>query len=231
MTTAFHRDQAKVLWLVYAAWCLVIGVASLIATAGAAQAKPFPVAQFSYYISDYDSQLKRLSLTVTKSETEIEADIAAAEAAGNARLTAAAIEQLLTKRPTDAALWLKLAQQLSAATPISDSDRWQIRSNIIGAALRAYSLVNSREDEAAALVIAANGFADRRSALQRCVEPEEDHIESSGCIWTSRGGVSVVSGPPAVGSPHRDDDRPAPVAAGESRALQTCVDDDHVCGA
>ncbi|HRX36782.1 MAG TPA: alpha-2-macroglobulin, partial [Aestuariivirga sp.] len=162
MTTAFHRDQAKVLWLVYAAWCLVIGVASLIATAGAAQAKPFPVAQFSYYISDYDSQLKRLSLTVTKSEAEIEADIAAAEAAGNARLTAAAIEQLLTKRPTDAALWLKLAQQLSAATPISDSDRWQIRSNIIGAALRAYSLVNSREDEAAALVIAANGFADRQ---------------------------------------------------------------------
>jgi uncharacterized protein YfaS (alpha-2-macroglobulin family) len=162
MTIAFSRVQHRVLWPAHALWCLVFGLAILFGGAGnAAVAKPFPVDQFSYYLSDYDYELGRLAKTVTRTESEIEADIQAAETAGNARLTAAAIEQLLTKRPTDAALWLKLAQQLSVATPISDSDRYQLPSRVIGAALRAYSLVRSRDDEAAALVIAARGFEQR----------------------------------------------------------------------
>jgi len=131
--------------------------------------KPFPVSQFSYYLSDYDRQLAGLSKTVTKTEAEIEADIAAAETAGNARLAAAAIEQLLTRRPSNPALWLKLGQKLIVSTPINDQDGYALPSLTIGAGLRAYELAKTPQDEAAALIVAAQGFAKRetwRPALQ-----------------------------------------------------------------
>jgi hypothetical protein len=124
-------------------------------------AKAFPIDQFSYYLSDYDYDLNRLSKQVTKTEAEIQADIQAAETVGNARLAAASVEQLLTKRPTDGALWLKLAQLLSTATPIDDSDGYGLPSKMIGAGLKAYSMARSGPDEAAALTIAAQGFAKR----------------------------------------------------------------------
>ena len=143
-------------------WTLLLAfVALLLPVAHASAAKPFPVDQFSYYLSDYDYELGKLSKEVTKTEPEIMLDIQAAETAGNARLAAASLEQLLTKRPTDAALWLKLAQQLSIAIPINDSDGYAIPSRMIGAGLKAYSMVRSPQDEAAALTIAAQGFAKR----------------------------------------------------------------------
>lgn len=92
----------------HAMWLAVLGLVLLAIQGAAAQAaKPFPVSQFSYYISDYEYELGKLSKTVTKTEAEIEADIATAEEAGNSRLAAAAMEQLLTRRPTDPSLWLR----------------------------------------------------------------------------------------------------------------------------
>ena len=126
-------------------------------------AKPFPVDQFSYYLSDYDYQFGKLAKTVTGTEAEIQTDITTAEAAGNARLTAASIEQLLTKHPSDAALWLKFAQQLSLGTPFNDQDGYAIPSLMIGARLRAYVLARSPQDEAAALVVAGQGFVKREN--------------------------------------------------------------------
>lgn len=141
---------------------LLAGFALLLINAAAAQAaKTFPVSQFTYYISDYEYELGRLAKTVTKSAPEIEADIAAARQAGNARLTAAAIEQLITRRPSDPALWLDLARELLVAAPINDSDGYMLPSRVIGAGLRAYVLAPSRETEAEALAIAAAGFAKR----------------------------------------------------------------------
>jgi uncharacterized protein YfaS (alpha-2-macroglobulin family) len=142
-------------------WLVMAGLALIAQGSSAQAAKNFPVDQFSYYLSDYDYELGRLAKTITKTETELLADIQAAETAGNARLTAASIEQLLTKRPTDAALWMKLAQQLRVSTAINDSDGYQLPSKIVGAALRAYTLVSTPQDEATALVIAAEGFAKR----------------------------------------------------------------------
>ncbi|MFM8745935.1 MAG: alpha-2-macroglobulin family protein [Aestuariivirga sp.] len=134
----------------------------LLATVHPAEAaKPFPVDQFSYYISDYEGELARLSREVTRSDTEIDGDIAAAKAAGNARLAAASLEQLLTRRPTDGSLWLDLAQQLAAATPLNESDGYAIPGKLIGAGLKAYTLLSTPAQEAAALNAAAQGFAGR----------------------------------------------------------------------
>ena len=169
MTVRFHQPSRPGL-LLQAFWLLIASLALMVLQANAGQAaKPFPVDQFSYYLSDYDYQLGKLAKTVTKTAAEIETDIATAETTGNARLTAAAIEQLLTKRPSDAALWLKLAQQLSLSTPINDQDGYAIPSLMIGAGLRAYTLARAPQDEAAALVVAGQGFVKRenwRPALQ-----------------------------------------------------------------
>ncbi|MCB1377226.1 MAG: alpha-2-macroglobulin family protein [Alphaproteobacteria bacterium] len=146
----------------HAMWLAVLGLVLLAIQGAAAQAaKPFPVSQFSYYISDYEYELGKLSKTVTKTEAEIEADIATAEEAGNSRLAAAAMEQLLTRRPTDPSLWLRLGQALSGATPINDQDGYIIPSRMIGAGLRAYVLAADRQGEASALAITATGFAKR----------------------------------------------------------------------
>ncbi len=61
---------------------LVLALLAMLLPSAAAEAKPFPVDQFSYYLSDYDYDLGRLAKEVTKSETEILADIQAAETAG-----------------------------------------------------------------------------------------------------------------------------------------------------
>ena len=65
------------------------------------------------------------------------APVAAARAANNSRLAAASLEQLLTKQPGNGTLWLDLAQELSVATPINDSDGYTLPSKLIGAALKA----------------------------------------------------------------------------------------------
>jgi phenylpropionate dioxygenase-like ring-hydroxylating dioxygenase large terminal subunit len=105
---------------------LLIALLALIFTATPSfAAKTFPVPQFSFYISDYEYELSRIAKDLKRSETDIlQADIAAAEAAGNARLAAASMEQLLTIRPGDGQLWLRLARQLSVATPLNDSDSY-----------------------------------------------------------------------------------------------------------
>ena len=126
-------------------------------------AKTFPVRDFSYYLSDYDQQLAKLAKTVTRTDAEIATDIATAETAGNARLAAAATEQLLTRRPSDAGLWLQLARRLAASTAINDQDGYALPGLMIGAGLRAYQMAATAQDEAEALVIAAQGFARRET--------------------------------------------------------------------
>ena len=133
---------------------------SLVLATPAQAAKPFPVDQFSFYLNDYDIELARLAPEVKRTEPEILGDIQAAEAAGNARLAAASTEQLLTRRPTDAALWLDLSRRLAQSAPLNDSDSYALPNKLIGAALRAYELARSPE-EAAALDLAAQGFAKR----------------------------------------------------------------------
>jgi alpha-2-macroglobulin len=142
---------------------LIASLAALGFAAGRGEAKSFPVSDFSYYLSDYDAQLAKLSRTVTKSESEILFDIATAESAGNARLAAASLEQLLTRRPSDPTTWLLLARKLAASTPINDQDGYALPSLMIGAGLRAYVLARSQPDESAALVVAAQGFAKREN--------------------------------------------------------------------
>ena len=99
-------------------------------------AKPFPVDQFSWYLSDYDMDLAKVAKELKRTEPEIQADLAAARAANNSRLAASSLEQLLTKQPTNGTLWLDLAQELSVATPINDSDGYTLPSKLIGAALK-----------------------------------------------------------------------------------------------
>ena len=53
-------------------------------------AKPFPVDQFSWYLSDYDMDLAKIARDLKRTQPEIEADLAAAQAAGNARLAGSA---------------------------------------------------------------------------------------------------------------------------------------------
>ena len=125
-------------------------------------AKPFPVDQFSWYLSDYDMDLAKIARDLKRTQPEIEADLAAAQAAGNARLAAASIEQLLTRKPTNGVLWLDLARQLAVATPINDSDGYTLPSKLIGASLKAYTLLSSPQLEAQALNLAAEGLAKRQ---------------------------------------------------------------------
>ncbi|MCA3573909.1 MAG: hypothetical protein IOC86_08315, partial [Aestuariivirga sp.] len=98
--------------------CLLATLLALLLTAPfALAAKSFPVSQFDFYVSDYDLELSRIAKELKRTEPEIMGDIAAAKAAGNARLAAASLEQLLTLRPSDGALWLDLARQLAQASP------------------------------------------------------------------------------------------------------------------
>jgi alpha-2-macroglobulin len=124
-------------------------------------AKPFPVDQFSWYLSDYDVDLAKIAKDLKRTEPEIQGDLAAARAANNSRLAAASLEQLLTRQPTNGTLWLDLAQELSVATPINDSDGYTLPSKLIGAALKAYTLLSSPQQESQALTLAAQGFAKR----------------------------------------------------------------------
>lgn len=134
---------------------------ALLAAAPAQAAKPFPVDQFSWYLSDYDVDLAKIAKELKRTEPEIQADLAAARAANNARLAASSIEQLLTKQPSNGTLWLDLAQELSIATPVNDSDGYTLPSKLIGAALKAYTLLSSAQQESQALNLAAQGFAKR----------------------------------------------------------------------
>jgi uncharacterized protein YfaS (alpha-2-macroglobulin family) len=131
--------------------------------AQAEAAKNFPVEAFSYYLNDYDYQLARIAKTVNKTPAELEAQIAAAEAADNQRLTAASLEMLLSLNPRDGALWLRLASALAVAKPINDSDGYDLPNKVIGAGLKAYLLATARPAEAQALAIAAGGFATREN--------------------------------------------------------------------
>ena len=140
---------------------LALVSATLVSAAPALAAKTFPVSQFSFYLSDYDYELGRIAKELKRTEPQIQADIQAAEAAGNARLAAASMEQLLTLRPTDGALWLQLARQLAVASPLNDSDGYALPSKIIGAGLKAYTMLSSPAEEAEALNLAAQGFAKR----------------------------------------------------------------------
>jgi alpha-2-macroglobulin len=141
---------------------LLIALLALIFTATPSfAAKTFPVPQFSFYISDYEYELSRIAKDLKRSETDILTDIAAAEAAGNARLAAASMEQLLTIRPGDGQLWLRLARQLSVAAPLNDSDSYVLPSRIIGAGLKAYTMLSTPVEEAEALDLAAQGFTKR----------------------------------------------------------------------
>ncbi len=138
-------------------------MALLLPASAALAAKNFPVDQFSYYLSDYDYQLAKIAKDLKKTELEIQADLSAAETAGNARLAAASLEQLLAKRPADAGLWLRLAEKLSQSTPLDDNDGYALPSKQIGAALKAYTMLKSAPEEAQALVFAAQALAKRES--------------------------------------------------------------------
>ena len=71
-------------------WLTLLGLMALLLPVGMAQAaKPFPVDQFSYYLSNYDNDLAKLAKDLKKTEAELLTDIQSAETAGNARLTAA----------------------------------------------------------------------------------------------------------------------------------------------
>ena len=141
---------------------LLATVLSLFLAATPSQAaKPFPVEQFTWYLQDYDADLVKVAKELKRTEPEIQADLAAARAANNARLAASSLEQLLTKQPTNGALWLDLAQELSVATPVNDSDGYTLPSKLIGAALKAYTLLSSPQQDSQALNLAAQGFAKR----------------------------------------------------------------------
>ena len=136
---------------------------ALLPSHGASQAaaKPFPVNQFAWYLQDYDTDLAKIAAELKRTEPEIQADLAAARAANNARLAAASLEQLLARQPANGTLWLDLAQELSVATPVNDSDGYMLPSRLIGASLKAYTLLSSPQQESQALNLAAQGFAKR----------------------------------------------------------------------
>ena len=133
----------------------------LAASPSEAAAKPFPVDQFTWYLQDYDADLAKIAKDLKRTEPEIQGDLAAARSANNARLAASSIEQLLSRQPANGTLWLDLAQELSVATPVSDSDGYTLPSKLIGAALKAYTLLSSPQQDSQALNLAAVGFAKR----------------------------------------------------------------------
>src|SRR5262245_42071157 len=152
-------DAAR--WL-KAVWLMVASVVvlALVSQPGYA-AKSFATQPFDYYITDYVSELQRLAKTVDKTLPELDAEVAAAEAAGNPRQTAVAIEKRLSKSPAEAQLWLSLGRQLVIAEPFNDQDSYQLPTKVIGAGLKAYLLAVAAPDEAEALAIAAQGFGKR----------------------------------------------------------------------
>jgi hypothetical protein len=140
---------------------LLVLAAGIVGIAPALAAKRFPVDQFRYYISDYESELRRLAKSVDKPLADLEAEVAAAEAAGNPRLAAASLEKIVALSPNDGPRWLKLAQLLATAQPIDDSDGYRLPSRLIGAGLKAYLLASAGPVEAEALALAAQGFGKR----------------------------------------------------------------------
>ncbi|MBC8037282.1 MAG: hypothetical protein H7X89_08695, partial [Rhizobiales bacterium] len=125
----------------HALWAVLIGLVLIVFAATAASAaKPFPINSFTYYMNDYDAELKKLAKTIDKPAAELEIELAAAEAASNARLAAVSLEKLLALAPTDAALWLKLAQRLAVSQPINDEDGYRLPYKAVGASLKAYLL-------------------------------------------------------------------------------------------
>ncbi len=154
----------------HALWVFLIGLAIIaFAATAASAAKPFPTGSFSYYMNDYDAELKKLGKTINQPVSALEAELAAAEAANNPRLAAVALEKLLSLSPGDGALWLRLAQRLAVSQPINDEDTYRLPHKSVGASLKAYLLAANAPEEAQALALAAQGFAKRedwRPALQ-----------------------------------------------------------------
>jgi uncharacterized protein YfaS (alpha-2-macroglobulin family) len=157
MTANHVRVSLQSLALVFATVIAILAGHAPSQAAG----KPFPVDQFSWYLTDYDTDLAKIARELTRTEPEIQADLTAAIAASNARLAAVSLEQLLSRQPRNGALWLSLAQQLANATPINDSDGYALPSKLIGAALKAYTLQQDPLQESQALNLAAQGFAKR----------------------------------------------------------------------
>ncbi|MBI2717561.1 MAG: alpha-2-macroglobulin family protein [Rhizobiales bacterium] len=170
MASGYGRLAARPVFTLPVVLCLLLSLALLgLVPATAAAAKLFPVDSFSYYMSDYERDLAKLARTVDKPAAELQAELAAAETAGNARLAAVSAEKILSLDPRDGALWLKLAAYLSTAQPINDEDGYRLPSKLIGASLKAYLLAGKAPEEAKALAFAAQGFAKRenwRPALQ-----------------------------------------------------------------
>ena len=154
----------------HALWVLLIGLLAMaFAATAASAAKPFPTGSFSYYMNDYDAELKKLGKTINQPVSALEAELAAAEAANNPRLAAVAIEKILSLSPGDGALWLRLAQRLGISQPINDEDTYRLPYKSVGAALKAYLFAATAPEEAGALALAAQAFAKRedwRPALQ-----------------------------------------------------------------
>ncbi|MFT3987137.1 hypothetical protein [Aestuariivirga sp.] len=106
---------------------------ALFAAHAAQAAKLFPLNSFSYYISDYENDLKGVAKLVNKPMADLATELAASDAANNPRLSAVTLEKMITLQPKDAALWLKLAERLAVAQPINDEDKYRLPSKVIGA--------------------------------------------------------------------------------------------------
>ncbi len=164
MMTARHPFHA--LWMAHSGADLLLQRNMVAAQA----AKTFPVSQFSYFISDYEAELAKLSKSVTKTKPEIEADIAAAEAAGNAAPgrsghRTAAHQASRPIPPCGCNSPPPCRKQSRSTIPMAT----RCRRAMIGAGLRAYMLAPDAEDEAAALAIAAAGLRQARdTGARRC---------------------------------------------------------------
>ncbi len=170
MASGYARLAKSRFGEIHPVWTLLLGLMALALMPVAAHAaKNFPASSFTYYISDYELELKKIAKAVDKPLPALQAELDAAEKAGDARLAAVASEKILSLSPRDAGLWLKLANQLAAAKPINDQDGYQLPTKLIGAGLKAYLLAGKAPEEAMGLALAAQGFAKRedwRPALQ-----------------------------------------------------------------
>ncbi|MDQ0394167.1 alpha-2-macroglobulin family protein [Labrys monachus] len=149
---AIHRLAS--LWL---ALVLLGFAASLPAAAGPL----FQADSYSYAADSYKDTIAKLAKTVKKTPVQIQQDLAAATAAGNARNTAVVVEQVLAFTPNDQRSWQKLADLLLAAEPFNSQDGYELPYKALGASIRAYELARTPVEKGAALNDVAQALVKR----------------------------------------------------------------------
>ena len=140
----------------------LIAAVSVLATPTFAADKPFHRDDLADSAVRLEAQIKKDAGTVAKPVATLRREVDVAFQKSDTRTGMVLLGQIVATAPDDATSWLRLARAIRQIWAPSESERTSLTERAATAAYIAYQRATARNDEAEALVVLSNTFADRK---------------------------------------------------------------------